>query len=266
MKTKVKLYIAAVVVALVVVALVYNTYFANLNAPLSSYDGRAVDVGTYLQLRSIASNQTLANIVGSGVIPTSSYPVYISGNLLVLNGKPGVLYVGAEYCPFCAAGRWGLLLALMRFGDFSTLHYMTSSASDIFGSTPTFTFYNSTYNSSYISFDSAETQTNTYTPLQQLNPEENITFHTYDTSGIPFMDFGNKSIQSGSDFSPGIIWSPHYNWQQIIALLSQPNSTASQAIIGSADVLTAQICQEDNFTPTDVCSAHYIKPILAAMH
>ncbi len=35
-------------------------------------------------------------------------------------GKPEVLFVGAEFCPFCAAERWPLIVALSRFGHFST--------------------------------------------------------------------------------------------------------------------------------------------------
>ena len=47
-------------------------------------------------------------------------------------GKPFVVYVGAEYCPFCAAERWSVVMALARFGSFSNLHESTSSPSDTF--------------------------------------------------------------------------------------------------------------------------------------
>ena len=42
-------------------------------------------------------------------------------------GKPEVLFVGAEYCPFCAAERWPLIVALSRFGHFGALHNMQSA-------------------------------------------------------------------------------------------------------------------------------------------
>ncbi len=38
-----------------------------------------------------------------------------------LDGKPEVLFVGAEFCPFCAAERWPLIVALSRFGRFTAL-------------------------------------------------------------------------------------------------------------------------------------------------
>ena len=42
-------------------------------------------------------------------------------------GKPEVLYVGAEFCPFCGAERWPLIVALSRFGHFTTLTNMQSA-------------------------------------------------------------------------------------------------------------------------------------------
>ena len=40
---------------------------------------------------------------------------------LTSDGKPLVVYIGAEYCPFCAAERWPMVVALSRFGTFSGL-------------------------------------------------------------------------------------------------------------------------------------------------
>ena len=31
-------------------------------------------------------------------------------------GLPEMLYMGAEYCPFCAAERWAMVMALSKFG------------------------------------------------------------------------------------------------------------------------------------------------------
>jgi Domain of unknown function (DUF929) len=40
---------------------------------------------------------------------------------LTASGKPEVLYTGAGFCPYCAAVRWPLIVALSRFGTFSGL-------------------------------------------------------------------------------------------------------------------------------------------------
>ena len=256
----VKIGTAVLVIVIVAVLLWYNMASGGGNKSLIKYDNQPVSSADMANLQSIANNMALANQVGTGAV--ASYPTKIHGTNLTINGKPGVLYIGADYCPYCASGRWGLAIALMRFGDLSGLEYMTSSASDVFPNTPTFTFQNITYSSSYISFVEVETLTNTYNPLQQLTAWENKTENAYDTGGIPFIDFGNKSIQSGADYPPGLL--DQYNWQQIISQLGNPNTTLSQSIIGSADVFTAQICNIDNFTPSSVCSAPYIKSILSA--
>ena len=48
------------------------------------------------------------------------------------NGHPEVFYLGAEYCPYCAAERWPMIIALSRFGTFSGLKTTTSSSSDVY--------------------------------------------------------------------------------------------------------------------------------------
>ena len=68
-------------------------------------------------------------------------PTVLSGQPpLTVGGKPEVLFVGAEYCPFCAAERWPLIVALARFGRFTALHDAVSSAQAVFPSTATFSF------------------------------------------------------------------------------------------------------------------------------
>jgi hypothetical protein len=67
----------------------------------------------------------------------------IGGAPLTSGGKPEILYVGAEYCPYCATERWPLAVALSRFGTFSGLHGIHSSSTDVYPSQPTLTFYGS---------------------------------------------------------------------------------------------------------------------------
>src|SRR5712692_8559609 len=61
------------------------------------------------------------------IYPHAIQTISPAGTLLTGNGKPEVVYVGAEYCPFCAAERWALSVALSRFGSFSGLHLIHSS-------------------------------------------------------------------------------------------------------------------------------------------
>ena len=61
-----------------------------------------------------------------------------------------ILFVGAEFCPYCAAQRWPLIIALSRFGTFSGLQTTTSSSSIEYPNTITFTFRSATFTSQYI--------------------------------------------------------------------------------------------------------------------
>jgi hypothetical protein len=47
-------------------------------------------------------------------------------------GIPRVVYIGAEYCPYCAAQRWAMVVALSRFGTFSALGASESSTTYVF--------------------------------------------------------------------------------------------------------------------------------------
>ena len=75
---------------------------------------------------------------------------------LTEGGKPEVLFVGAEYCPFCAAERWPLVVALARFGRFTALHDATSSSQAVFPSTATFSFTGVAYTSPWVALVGVE--------------------------------------------------------------------------------------------------------------
>jgi len=209
-----------------------------------------------------------------GIGGASNFPGKVNATRLSAGGKPAIVYIGADYCPFCAAERWGLVLALSRFGNFTSLHYMTSSASDYSPDTPTFTFYNSTYSSKYISLLTVEIATNkisggTYAPLQNMTTEEAKIFNVYDLNnsaipvsdrgGIPLTDFANYSVQMGSNFDPTIL--QNKSWSQIISLLNNTNSPVSQYVIGSANLVSAEICIITNSTPP-LCQQSYMKNII----
>ncbi len=89
-----------------------------------------------------------------------SYFGTVNGTALTSGGKPEVLYLGGEYCPYCAAQRWAMVNALSRFGTFSGLTTTHSSSTDVDPNTPTWTFYKSTYTSNYLVFTPVEEYTN----------------------------------------------------------------------------------------------------------
>ncbi len=80
---------------------------------------------------------------------------------LTLDRKPAVVWVGALYSPYSAAERWALVIALGRFGTFEKLYTTTSSASEVFGGTETFSFDGADYRSPTVSLAAVEEYGNT---------------------------------------------------------------------------------------------------------
>ena len=68
---------------------------------------------------------------------------------LTSRGRAEVVYVGSEFCPYCAAVRWSLVVALSRFGTFSHLGQTRSSSSEAFPGLQSFSFDGASYQSRY---------------------------------------------------------------------------------------------------------------------
>jgi thiol-disulfide isomerase/thioredoxin len=179
----------------------------------------------------------------------------VSGTLLTgPNGRPEVFYFGAEYCPYCAAERWPIVVALSRFGTFSGLKTTSSSSSDIYSNTPTFTFHGATYTSQYIDFASVETTDREQKPLESPTAAQQALVSQYDTSGsIPFVDFANKYVVSGAMYLPDVL--SGMSWQAVADSLAQPDSAQAKAILGSANLITAAVCRMTADQPATVCSS-----------
>jgi hypothetical protein len=195
---------------------------------------------------------------------------------------PQILYIGAEYCPFCAAQRWSTIIALSRFGKWSGLGNMTSAAKDTYPNTPTFTFVKAAYTSKYLTFKSVEEFTNqlaaggnSYVPLQNPTSAEQKLILKYDSSKyipglsstggnpIPFMTFGNKFLVSGSSYSPDALTGLARS--AIATGLSDPSSPVTDAIITSANYQTAAICSLTKEQPSNVCTSTGVLAAAKAM-
>src|ERR1700677_3061319 len=137
---------------------------------------------------------------------------------------PVVFFYGAEFAPYAAAQRWPLILALSRFGSFSQLGLMQSSASTAFAGLSTFTFWNVSYTSKYLFLESVER-------YSSLNP-------------------------TGASFAPGVL--AGLSQSQIAADLVTPASPLTQAVVAAANQITASICAVDNDKPGAVCDSHAV--------
>jgi len=213
--------------------------------------------------------------VGKGITPPSA--IAAGAPPVTSNGKPQILYVGAEYCPFCAAERWPMVIALSRFGTFSGLGLSTSSATDVFPSTPTVTFHGSSYTSDVIAFDGVETNTNqlaasglSYEPLDTLTAQQQRLMQTFDAPPytsqagvIPFSLFGNRYVVIGSSFAPDVLQGK--TWQEIASASSDPSSPVAKQVLAAANVLTAAICDVTGGQPTNVCTAPGVTSAAASL-
>lgn len=175
---------------------------------------------------------------------------------------PGVVYLGAEYCPYCAATRWAVIAALSRFGTFSNVSYFLSSATDIDADTPTFTFVGSRYTSKYVEFLRYEVENRKQQPLQTPPAVVSQLVNMYNPHGyFPFMDIGNKVFIVGAAYDPAALEGA--TWSQIAAGLSDPTSPVTQAIVTTANYITAGICESVKDAPTSVCQSPGVLAALA---
>jgi hypothetical protein len=197
--------------------------------------------------------------------PMTALPV---GPVLKQNNKPEILYVGAEYCPFCAAERWSVIVALSRFGTWQGLNTTTSSSTDVYPDTSTFSFVGSTYTSDYISFVSKELQDRNMQNLQTLSKDEQAIFDKYDAppyvsqnsaGGIPFISYGNQYMALSAGFSPQLL--SGLTWEQIASKLKNPDDSVTKGIVGNANYITATICKLTDNKPGDVCNSKTIQDI-----
>ena len=73
-----------------------------------------------------------------------------------------------------------------------------------------------------------------------------------DAGAIPFVDFGNKYLISGASYSPQLLQGK--TWSQIATALKDPTSSIAKAIDGTANYITAAICQLTGNQPASACT------------
>jgi hypothetical protein len=201
---------------------------------------------------------------------------------LTLNGKtPSMLYVGAEYCPFCAAERWAMTAALSRFGTWSNLKITASSHTDVAADTNTFSYYGASYTSPYINFVHKEIDSNVpdannnppYKTLETLTKEEGEIATKYSSSqfisgsqggiSFPFVSIDNRAIISGASYQPEAL--AGQSWSEIASGLRDAKNPVTQAIVASANYISASICASTKNAPASVCNSSGVQAATKAL-
>ncbi len=184
------------------------------------------------------------------------------------NGHPELLYIGGEFCPYCAATRWSLINALSRFGTFNHLSQIQSYEDNI----STFSFYGSSFSSQYVDFvpreidgNALNSSSSAYVPLETLSSSETQIFSKFDGGQtFPFVDTANQYVALSAGYDPTILLDSSQNpltWQSIASSLSDNKSTVSKDVLGMANYITATICQTTNQQPAAVCGNTAIQTI-----
>ncbi len=214
---------------------------------------------------------SVSNSIGVGLAQNAPKPLK-GAPPLTSGGKPRVLYVGSDFCPYCAAERWSLAVAMARFGSFKNLGQTSSSDTDAYPGTNTLSFHGSTYTSSYLAFSGYELQNRDQTKtLDKLPKADQALLDKYDappyvsgsSGAIPFIDIGGKYVSSGASFDPGVL--KGLSHAQIAQALSDPNSKVAKSVVGSANLITAELCKLTNGKPANVCTSPGVKTAAATL-
>ncbi len=178
----------------------------------------------------------------------------LTGAALTANGKPRVLYIGADWCPYCAAERWPLAAALSRFGTLTNLGQTASSPNDTDPNTATLSFHGAKFTSSTIALTAKEVEDGNHNKLDAVSASDNALWMklTGNRGSFPFIDIGGK-YQFGVQYDPAILAGKTH--AQIADAMQDPTSSIGKTIDGAANILTAAICETTNGQPANVCTA-----------
>ena len=241
--------VVAIVVALVAVKLTATpAHLVASEAPASAAVVRQVSTVPAGVLASVDPGQAV----------TSLEPVKTSGPPLTIGGKPAIVFVSEESCPFCAAERWSVAVALSHFGTLTHLGTTSSSATDVYPNTATLSFRAVRYQSTELTLRTTELADNGGRPLQPQTALDTRLIDTYDvppyvnsadqSGAVPFLDIANKYVLAGTQYNPQVL--AGLSAVQIASQLTNPASQVAQAIDGSAQVIITAIDQVLHGQPT----------------
>jgi hypothetical protein len=247
--------LAPIGVALLAVTALVAVKLASDSGPSSGKQARAADAAVIAQVTGVSA----ATFDAAGAGKPYARATRID-DPITAGGKPRILYVGAEYCPFCAVERWPMIIALSRFGTWQGLRYAFSAAApEVYPNTATFTFHGASYTSTWLSFTGVETHTNKvqgsgYAPLDTLSSADMAIFRAHDTQGsTPFIDLGGKFVIIGATYDPKHVVAR--TQAQIAATLDNPADANGASVIAAANVITASLCELTGGQPANVCSS-----------
>ncbi len=181
------------------------------------------------------------------------------------DGHPLTLFVGGQFCPFCASMRWPLVKALSRFGTFSGLGQMQSqNGTDGFSSIATYDFTHATYTSDLLTAHLVEVADANGNPLQQPTADDMDLFNRFDPNGsIPFVFIAGTYVAQ-LPYSPQLLVGQTFQQIRDQANAANPGDVGT-AIDKEADAITAAICKVDGGQPGNICQTPAMQALVDRM-
>lgn len=249
--------LGVVIIAVVVVVLVATLGSSNgpLRTPATAADVQKITTVPMSTLVAAIpeANRLIQTCAATGGCSDQAVAAPSQPTTLAKNGKPTLLYIGAEFCPICATERWEMIMALSHFGTFSNLSTTHSAKDD--GNIPTWSFYKSTYTSQYLNFQTYEVQTNTHANLE--TPPANLVSLWSGFFGgeeeFPFIDFNQKYVFSTEQLLDTSLEGSSFN--DILGDVGNNSTSIGSQIDAAAAVFTHYLCGMTGNQPSDVCSA-----------
>jgi hypothetical protein len=184
--------------------------------------------------------------------------------LKIPSGKSLVYFMGAGFCPFCAAERWAIVKALERFGKWEGLVEDKSAGHDEkYLNVPTFNLARAKYSSEHVEFAGKETADRNFEPLQELGDSDFEILDMYNPDQmIPFLLLDGQYMQVGAGFSPELI--QNMSHEQVQTELGKPDSALGKAIQAEIDNITALVCKSTGGTE-EACSSDHVKELVGKL-
>ncbi len=178
------------------------------------------------------------------------------------SGKPLVFFMGAGFCPYCAAERWAIITALSKFGTWEGIFDDSSAGHDEkYLNIPTLSFARARYDSKLVEFIGRETADRNFEPLQELDVKDYEVLDTFNPDQIiPFLLIDGQFMQVGSGYSPQLM--EGLDHAKVRAGLADANSAVGKAIDSEANNIVAMICKSIG-SKADICSSDSIRALSA---
>jgi thiol-disulfide isomerase/thioredoxin len=257
--------ITGVVVVMIVLLIVLSLGGSSTNKGKKDAGSYPIPASAVDEVVNVPVSALVANAKGEPGSTTPPEKLPATNALLTDGGKPEIVYMGGEFCPYCAAERWALVMALAKFGTFADLTGTTSSATDVYANTPTFSFYGSTYTSKYLSFVPVELYTNSgetsagWPVLQKPTALETALItkwdaapYTQEPQGIPFVYIAGRYVLTGPQFVASQIAGRPF--LTAASEISNGKSDVSKQAEASAGYLVGDFCALTKDQPASVCS------------